>query len=312
MLVSPARGEPMKARAAVALAALLATSFPSVAVADALVEPASGTSFDSRPSSDGQTYMCLGAGVRKYLFWSVYAMDFCVEESSARAEIDTYFAGPGQKYAGLKGDALAEALRHDERFFGAMSSMRADKRAEMVSLRDASADTLRKGFVKNLQKALGSGDAEAALIGDFVSPIDHDVKAGQAWEVLRARHLGARQVRPLDGRQPSGRSRARPHRRHGRERARELARHRRARALSPHRHLLLGRRARARAAHREDESWARAGEEAGSEDRTAATARGPGEGAGTASRGPDAPAGRCRARRWSCDVASGSLEDLKA
>jgi hypothetical protein len=168
----------MKARAAVALGALLATSFPAVAVADVLVEPASGTSFDSRPSSDGQTYMCLGAGVRKYMFWSVYAMDFCVEESSARAEIDTFFAGPGQKYAGLKGDALAEALRHDERFFGTMSSMRADKRAEMVFLRDASADTLRKGFVKNLQKSLGSGDAEAAMIGDFVSPIDHDVKAG--------------------------------------------------------------------------------------------------------------------------------------
>jgi hypothetical protein len=168
----------VKARAIVALAALLAMSFPAVAVADVIVEPSSGTSFESRPSSEGQTYMCLGAGVRKYLFWKVYAMDFCVEESRARAEIDTYFAGPGQRYASLRGDALAEALRHDERFFGAMSSMRADKRAEMVFLRDASADTLRKSFVKNLQKSFGSGDAEAAMIGDFVSPIDHDVKAG--------------------------------------------------------------------------------------------------------------------------------------
>jgi len=188
----------MKARAPVALAALLAMASPAVAVADGLVEPSSGTSFESRPSSDGHVYLCLGAGIRKYLFWSVYAMDFCVEESGARAELDAYFAGPGQKYASLRGSALAEALGHDERFFGAMSSMQVDKRAEMVFLRDASADTLRKSFVKNLQKSLGSGDAEAAMIGDFVSPIDRDVKAGN--RAVFVTHPGGELVFTFGGR----------------------------------------------------------------------------------------------------------------
>jgi hypothetical protein len=156
----------------------VAMAVPVTATADVFVEPSSGATFERRPSSAGQTYMCFGAGVRKYLFWHVYAMDFCVEESKASAQLDGYFAGPGHAYANLKGSALADALRHDENFFGYLSSMDADKRAEMVFLRDAGADTLRGNFIKNLRKSLGSSEADAAALREFVSPIDRDVRNG--------------------------------------------------------------------------------------------------------------------------------------
>jgi hypothetical protein len=143
-----------------------------------LVESASGTTFERRPTHNGRSFVCLGAGVRKYLFWQVYAMDFCLEESKARSELEAYLTGNGKRHAGLRGPALATALREDPGFFEQLASMATDKRGEMVFLRSGGADTVRSNFRKNLEKALGSAPPEEAAIQDFVSPIERDVRPG--------------------------------------------------------------------------------------------------------------------------------------
>jgi hypothetical protein len=144
-----------------------------------LLEPSSGVSFDARPSAGGERYLCVGAGLRKYLFWSLYAIDFCFEESSGEKAIEQYFAGPGRAYAALHGEALADALRGDRTFYEFLASMPVDKRAELVFLRSLGADALRDSFGKNLLKGIGSGAPERAAVHDFVSVIDHDVREGE-------------------------------------------------------------------------------------------------------------------------------------
>lgn len=162
------------ALAVVVLGALVSPS----ARAEELIEPASGVSFDRRPSSEGKTFLCLGAGIRKVLFWKVYAMDFCVEEANLKAELDRYFAGPGKRFADLRGGALATALGEDHGFFDYLASSDIEKRAELVFLRGSDAETVRNSFSKNLEKGIGSAGREKAAIRDFVSAIDRDVKVG--------------------------------------------------------------------------------------------------------------------------------------
>lgn len=153
-------------------------ALPLVARADTLVEPSSGVSFEKHPASGGDAFLCLGAGLRKYLFWKLYAMDFCVEDGKGRAEIARYFSGPGRRYADMKGGDLAKALADDQGFFDFLVTMPVEKRAEMVFLRGGDADKAREGFSKNLEKFLGSGDREKAAIRDFVSAIDRPVSSG--------------------------------------------------------------------------------------------------------------------------------------
>jgi hypothetical protein len=160
------------------LAVCLAATAQSVAHAEAFVEPASGTTFERHPSSDGKAFLCLGAGIRKYLVFNVYAMDFCVEEAKARSELDAYFAGPGARFALLKGQALAKGLADDVGFFEYVATMAVEKRAEMVFLRGSGAATIRNSFTKNLEKALGSSPQTREAIRDFVSPVDHDIQSG--------------------------------------------------------------------------------------------------------------------------------------
>lgn len=168
----------MKSSLVAMLAIVLCSVVSPVARADAFVEPSSGVSFDRRPSSDGKSFLCLGAGIRKYLVWKVYAMDFCVEETNMKSELDRYFAGPGKRYANLRGTTLANALGDDRSFFNYLASTAIEKRAELVFLRGSGADTVRDSFTKNLEKGLGSAEREKVAIRDFVSVIDRDVKEG--------------------------------------------------------------------------------------------------------------------------------------
>jgi hypothetical protein len=177
MVYDPVRGEAMKLLVfSVAVAVSLAS--PLVARADTFVEPSSGVSFEKHPASGANSFLCLGAGTRKYLLWKLYVMDFCVEDGKGRAEIDRYFSGPGRRYAGMKGSDLAKALADDQGFFDFLVTMPVEKRAEMVFLRGGDADKAREGFSKNLEKFLGSGDREKAAIRDFVSAIDRPVNTG--------------------------------------------------------------------------------------------------------------------------------------
>jgi hypothetical protein len=173
----------MKLCLAIALALGAAAIEEPVTSAPGLVEPSSGTTFEARPSAGGETFLCVGAGVRKYLFWSVYAIDFCFEESAGRRAVAQYFAGPGRSYAALRGQALADALRQAPSFYDFIAVMEADKRAELVFLRDAGAEKIRDGFGKNLLQGIGAGAPEQAAVRAFVSVIDHDVKAGDRAEL---------------------------------------------------------------------------------------------------------------------------------
>jgi hypothetical protein len=159
-----------------AVVALAWLTLPALASTGSFTEPASGTTFERRPSAGGETFVCLGSGVRRYLVWKLYAMDFCVEEGKVKAELDRYFSGPGRVYANLPSKELAQALADDARFFDFLASMQLDQRAEIVFLHDSDAEKVRDSFAKNLEKGLGS--SSKAAIRDFVSGIDHDVKTG--------------------------------------------------------------------------------------------------------------------------------------
>lgn len=159
-----------------ALVALAGFTIPVLASTGSFTEPASGTTFERRPSAGGETFVCLGSGVRRYLLWKLYAMDFCVEEGKVKAELDRYFNSSGKAYANLPPKELAHALADDARFFEFLASMQLDQRAELVFLHDSDAEKVRDSFANNLEKGLGSSSRVA--IFNFVSGIDHDVKAG--------------------------------------------------------------------------------------------------------------------------------------
>jgi hypothetical protein len=162
---------------ALIFAAAVGLAFASPAHA-ALVDASTGTSFEPRPKDGGTAFLCLGAGHRKVLFWTLYAMDFCAEDGKLQTALDGYFAGPGRAHAGLKGKALARALVDDQGFFDWLTVAPFEKRAEMVFLRGGDAETARNGFAKNLEKFLGSGAREKEAIRAFVSVIDRPVASG--------------------------------------------------------------------------------------------------------------------------------------
>src|SRR5579884_755471 len=106
------------------------------ASADNLVEPSSQAAFERQPKG----FVCLGVGLRKVAWIKVYAVDFCVDAARARAELETWFAGPGKRLAGLRGSDLARALEKAQDFFDWLAGSGIDKRAELVFLRAAEAD----------------------------------------------------------------------------------------------------------------------------------------------------------------------------
>jgi hypothetical protein len=170
-----------------------AATTPALADAPAaarLTEPASGVSFDRRPSVDGTVFTCLGAGMRQVLVWKVYAIDFCVDEAALPAELDRYFAGPGKAHADQHGQALAAALKDDPGFYRYLASMPATKRAELVFLRSSGPEKVRDSFSKNLEKGMGSDDKAKAAIRDFVSIIDRDIHEGDRAAFVTAASRG--------------------------------------------------------------------------------------------------------------------------
>ncbi len=158
------------------LLAVALTLLSPAAPAKDVVEPSSKTTFEERPTALGTTFQCVGAGVRTYAWFKVYAIDFCLDASSAKAQLDAYFVGPGRRFAALRGRDLARALEKAQDFFDYLAGIGVDKRAELVFLRSADADKVRAGFSKNLENALGSG-AKAA-IAELASVIDRAVAVG--------------------------------------------------------------------------------------------------------------------------------------
>ncbi|HEY3451816.1 MAG TPA: hypothetical protein VGK67_35995 [Myxococcales bacterium] len=141
----------------IALAALLLFAAPAGAqAADPLVEPSSSHQFERAPVVSGTRFVCLGTGIRKKLFFSVYAIDFCVEAEAGRAELARYLAGPGGvPHAGKQGEELARSLREDPEFFRHLMEMPVEKRAELVFLRNVDRGQLGEAFTWVLLQALG-------------------------------------------------------------------------------------------------------------------------------------------------------------
>ncbi|MBI5549770.1 MAG: chalcone isomerase family protein [Deltaproteobacteria bacterium] len=150
---------------------------PCLARGETLVEPSSEQEFERTPNIEGKPFLCLGAGVRKKVFFQIYAIDFCVEAQAGRAEIAKYLQSPdGRRHAGKKAEALARSLREDEAFFAHVVSMPVEKSADVVFVRDVTSQQLRDAFAWVLLQALG--EEARARIDAFVAMIDRDMKEG--------------------------------------------------------------------------------------------------------------------------------------
>ncbi|MGC4123179.1 MAG: hypothetical protein QM765_53150 [Myxococcales bacterium] len=147
--------------------------------ADPLVEPKSAQQFERDPVVAGTRFVCLGAAVRKKLFFRVYAIDFCVEAEAGRAEVSRYLAGPGgAQHTGKQGEELARSLRDDPEFFRHLMEMPVEKRAELVFLRDIDRGRLGEAFTWSLLQALG--EEARPRVEAFVSKLAvRDVREGE-------------------------------------------------------------------------------------------------------------------------------------
>lgn len=147
--------------------------FSSVAIAApaVVVDSSTGVKFDQVQTVEGTRYECLGAGVRKVLFFKAYAVTYCVEASKARGVVDEYLASAHPK---LSGDKLADALEDDERFFETLASAPADKLVIMRLVRDISKDKISDAFRSSL-----SGVLPKEKVDRLIATIPGDAKDGQ-------------------------------------------------------------------------------------------------------------------------------------
>lgn len=133
----------MRTQLSALLAALVASSAAATAAAADLLEPATGTRFESQPSVDGTDYECLGAGV---LAAGGYAVSFCIDSDQAEA-VDKLVE---LVYPDREGASLERQLVRDQDFFDALSEVPGDK---MVVLRLV-APTSRSGLAEAFRGAL--------------------------------------------------------------------------------------------------------------------------------------------------------------
>jgi len=99
-----------------------------------IVDRATGTKFDEITRVEGKAYKCVGAGVRKLAVVKVYAIAFCVEVA----------------HAGLRGEALFEALRQDPKFFKTLAGTKHNRLVVLKMQRDLS----RKQLATNIRRSL--------------------------------------------------------------------------------------------------------------------------------------------------------------
>jgi hypothetical protein len=125
---------------------------------------------------EGDTFSCLGVGVRKILTIKAYAVTYCLQGRHADIADDL----AKQRYPNLSGPALKNALKGDQSFFDALASAPGDKVAVMHFVRDLSREQLVDAFRKNLSSLMPK-----ASVDKLLAAIPGDVKKGQA-AVLRS------------------------------------------------------------------------------------------------------------------------------
>ena len=149
-------------------AALLATLVAAPASAQQLVEPSTEIKFEKAPTIDGKPYLCLGTGLRKKVFFKVYAMVFCIEEAAGRPALAKLLEGNTRS---------ASDLADDNELFKKLMALPVGKAAEMVFVRDVSKEKMKDAFEESLTKALGK--AEQPRIDAFLNAnMDKDLKSG--------------------------------------------------------------------------------------------------------------------------------------
>lgn len=179
----------------------VALAFTSSAAAADLVDPVTGTRFDSSPTVGDTDFRCLGAGVRKL---GDYSVAYCLEEEQADAVQDLVSI----VYPGHEGRSLEKILLEDQKFFDALAEMPGEKLVVLhlvgalpkkvlaESFRSSLADSLPKDKLNKLIDTLpADGEpGEAVLLytegsrvvidiaGQAKSLEDEDV-AAQLWQV---------------------------------------------------------------------------------------------------------------------------------
>lgn len=136
-----------------------------------VVDGSTGTRFDGRMQVEGVSYRCLGAGVRKVLFFKAYAVTFCLDERRMDQVVGGYL---DKSHPGLEGRALEDALRKDQAFFDHLANVSADKLVVMQLVRDISKDRIASAFRDSLGEVLPQDRVEK-----LIATIPGDGKDGQ-------------------------------------------------------------------------------------------------------------------------------------
>ncbi len=149
---------------------LAETSKPAVAVRH-VVDDSTGTRFEATTKIGRTTYRCLGAGVRKVLFFKAYAAAFCLDAQSYDRVVGAYLS---QQHAGKSGADLIRALERDRAFFEHLENADANKLVIMQLVRDVSKDRIASAFRGSLKEVLPDDRVEK-----LIDTIPGDGKDGQ-------------------------------------------------------------------------------------------------------------------------------------
>lgn len=141
------------------------------AYAAPLVDPSTGVEFDRETTIEGTRYECLGAGVRKVLFFKAYAVTYCIQAGKSREVVDAYLA---KAHPNLSGEKLGDALEADAKFYEALADAPADKLVIMRLVRDISKEKISAAFRDSL-----SGVLPKDKVDRLISTIPGDAKDGQ-------------------------------------------------------------------------------------------------------------------------------------
>jgi len=134
-------------------------------------DESTGVQFASSLSVEGTRYQCLGAGVRKVLFFKAYAVTYCLQASQAQSLVDGYIQ---KNHPGLKGEKLQDALEDDPRFFRALADASGDKLVIMRLVRNISKNQIADAFRSSLSEVLPKEKVEK-----LIATIPGDAKDGQ-------------------------------------------------------------------------------------------------------------------------------------
>lgn len=153
-----------------------------------LRDDSTGVRFDVTTTVGGTTYRCLGAGARKVFLFKAYAVAYCLEEAKVDEVIAPYLR---ERHPGKKGEALAEALEEDQRFYDRLAGAPGDKLVVMRVVRDISRDRIAGAFEDSLSDVLPK-----EKVAKLIATIPGDAQDGQ--QILIHSH-GSRVVIDIAG-----------------------------------------------------------------------------------------------------------------